>query len=63
MDQCQELSKTGRHEQAAAVCLAAFEATGDPVAGSAAARAHQAQGHNDEVLKLRERLRGTAAEA
>ncbi len=63
MDQCQELVKARRYEEAAAVCLAAFEATGDPAAGSAAARAHHAQGHSEEVLKLRERLRGTAAEA
>jgi tetratricopeptide (TPR) repeat protein len=55
--------KAKRYEAAAAECLAAFEATGDPAAGSAAARAYHAQGHSEEVLRLRERLRGTAAEA
>ena len=61
-DRCQELSKAGRHDEAAAVCLADFDATGDPAAGSAAAMAFYAQGRQDEVLNLVERLRGTAAE-
>jgi len=54
--------KAKRHDEAAAVCLAAFEATGDPAAGSAAARAQKARGQDDEVLKLLGRLRGTTAE-
>jgi hypothetical protein len=40
VDRCQELVKAHRDKEAAAVCLTAFEATGDPEAGGAAARAH-----------------------
>jgi tetratricopeptide (TPR) repeat protein len=62
VDRCQELVAVKSYKEAAAVCLAAFEATGDPAAGEAAARAHYSEGHKDEVLKLLERLRGTPAE-
>lgn len=60
--QCLELLAAKRHEPAAERCRRAFEATGDPRAGAAAARALAALGRDDEVLAWRQRLAGSRQE-
>ncbi len=61
--ECTELLEAESYGAAVARCEQAFEETGDPRAGAAAARAHQALGHGDAVLAWVERLEGTAEEA
>lgn len=60
---CEDLLEAGDHEAAMVSCEQTFETTGDPRAGAAAAAAHAALGHGDEVLAWLDRLRDSPREA
>lgn len=53
---CLDHSRAGRHEEALEACAEAYEATGDPLTGTAVAVAHYSLGHPDEVLAWVDRL-------
>src|SRR5262249_16902560 len=54
---CVELVARKAHPDAVRVCGRAFDETGDPKAGLAAARAHHALRQDDDAARLAERLR------
>ncbi len=53
---CKDLAKKGRYEEAAKRCAEVYAAEGDPRAGASAVQAHYALGHGDEVLAWADRL-------
>lgn len=60
--ECRELLAAEEHAAAARSCEELFATSGSPEAGLAAARAHSALGHGDQVLLWLDRLRGTPQE-
>lgn len=53
---CQDLIKKGRYEEAAKRCAEVYAAEGDPHAGASTVLAHYSLGHGDEVLAWVDRL-------